>query len=146
MSLISKISTILAGKGIEFLYDSGTGINQMIDNSDFSDSKCVVYSFLLSTSTFEDGKESANIGLFFSKLTEFDFNSIENDTIQDECKQVAFDFLEAINNGNMLTYSDVTLTRFYDEFSVNVTGVAINATFSEVSGLNSCFVRPIVGD
>lgn len=138
MSLISKIKSNVEAFGLEYIYDSTGGVNKMVDNADYSDSKCVVYSFLLSQSQFNDGIESATIGLFFSKLTEFDFESIENDTLQQECKEIAFEFIKFINSGNELTIGNaVQLTYFYDEFDVNVTGVAINATFTETVGL--CF-------
>ena len=135
MSLISKIKAEIEALGLAFAYDNGNGLNQLLDNADYSDSKCVVYAFLLSNTTFVDGKEGANVGLFFSKLTEYDFESIENDTIQQSCKEIAFEFLKQIEKGNTLTHSDVSLQYFYDEFSVNVTGVAINLVLTETVGL-----------
>lgn len=49
-------------------------------------------------------------------------------------------FVKQINKGNVLTMGEITLTRFYDEFAVNVTGVAVNAVFSETVGMSDCFV------
>lgn len=63
---------------------------------------------------------------------------MENDDIQEECKEVAFEFLKRIDLGNVLTYGSSTLRRFYDEFDINVTGVAINADFGERVGLSVC--------
>jgi len=139
MSLINKIAQECEEQGLEFLYDSGQGIEQLIADADFTYDKTVVYAFLLSTTNFVDGKESANFGIFFAKPTDLDFEAIENEAIQETCKQVAFDFIRRIERGNRLTIGDVTLTRFYDEFQQNVTGVAINATFAETVGLEDCF-------
>ena len=139
MSLLKKIKSAVEAMGLEFLYDRGGGIDILIENSDLSDGKCVVYSFLLSNSTLKDGKESASFGIFFAKMTEFDFESMENDTLQDECKAIAAEFVDNVLKGNELTISgDISLQYFYDEFAVNVTGVAVNATFEETTGINIC--------
>lgn len=139
MSLIKKIKTVVEAMGLEFLYDSGGNLNYLIDNSDLSDNKCVAYAFLLSNSTMKDRKESANFGVFFAKMTDFDFESLENDTLQEECKTIAAKFIDNVLQGNELTINgDISLQYFYDEFSVNVTGVAVNATFEETHGLNIC--------
>ena len=139
MSLLKKIKSAVEAMGLEFCYDNGGGLDILIDNSDLSDGKCVAYTFLMTNSTMKDGKESANISVFFAKLTEFDFDSLENDTLQEECKQIAAEFVDNVLKGNTLTISgDVGLQYFYDEFSVNVTGVAINATFEETTGINIC--------
>ena len=139
MSLIKKIKSAVEAMGIEFCYDNGGGLDKLIDNSDLTDSKCVVYTFLMSNSTLKDGKESAQFSIFFAKMTEFDFDSLENDTLQDDCKQIAAEFIDNVLQGNALTISgDIALQYFYDEFSVNVTGVAINATFEETTGINIC--------
>jgi len=139
MSLITKIKTVVESIGLPFLYDNGGGINQLLESVDFSEGQAAVFAFVLSQTNFVDGKESANIGLFFAKETEFAGDALENDEIQESCKELAFDFEQAILNGNMLTVGDVTLTRFYDEYDVNLTGVAYNATFTETTGLNVCF-------
>ena len=139
MSLLKKIKTIVEAMEIEFLYDNGGGLDILIDRSDLHDNKCVAYAFLLSNSTLKDNKESANFGIFFAKMTDFDFDSLENDTLQEECKVIAAKFIDNVLQGNQLTISgDISLQYFYDEFSVNVTGIAVNATFEETQGLNIC--------
>ena len=135
MSLVTKIKKEVNKAGFQFFYDSGGGLNKMLDSADFDDGKTVVFAFLLTSTQFNDGKESGNVGLFFSKMTEFDFEAMENDEIQDSCKTDAWKFIRRLERGNTLTIGDVTFTRFYDEFSVNVTGVALNATLTETVGL-----------
>lgn len=138
MSLISKIKTIVEASGYNFYYDSGGNLEEIVGNADFDNNKCVVFAFLLSNSTFEDGKEAANIGLFFSRLAKMDFDSMENDAIQDECKEDMFNFLQQVDSGNVLIYGSISMQRFYDMLAVNVTGVAINTIFAETSGLTTC--------
>ena len=139
MSLITKIKAEVESAGFQFYYDSGGGLNKMLDSADFEDGKTVVFAFLLTSTSLIDGIESGNVGLFFSKMTDFDFEALENDSIQEVCKMDAWAFIRRLERGNTLTIGDVTLTRFYDEFSVNVTGVAVNATFTETVGLCQSF-------
>lgn len=139
MSLLKKIKSIVEAMEIEFLYDNGGGLDILIDRSDLHDNKCVAYCFLMSNSTLKDNKESANFGIFFAKMTDFDFDSIENDTLQEECKVIAAKFIDNVLQGNELTINgELSLQYFYDEFSVNVTGVAVNATFEETQGVKIC--------
>jgi hypothetical protein len=63
---------------------------------------------------------------------------LENEDIQEECKEVAFNFLKRIDTGNVLTYGTSTLRRLYDDFDVNLTGVAVSADFAERVGLSVC--------
>ena len=116
MSLISKLKTIIENAGLQFFYDSGGQLEELIERADFENNKTVVFAFLLSDTNLVDGKENGNVGLFFSKLSAPDFDSFENDNIQDECKQVAWSLLKSIDSGNIITYSDVRLQRFYDTF------------------------------
>ncbi|HAT81210.1 MAG TPA: hypothetical protein DCS17_07450, partial [Flavobacterium sp.] len=90
MSLIQKIKSAVELAGYQFFYDSGDGLDLLIDTADFSNSKCVVFAFLLSDSKLVDGVESASIGLFFSRITEFDYQALENDALQELCKIDAY--------------------------------------------------------
>ena len=138
MGLIQKIKREVENAGFAFYYDSGNGLNQLLDGADFSDDKTVVFAFQLSTTNFVDGKESGSVGLFFARQTNFDFDALENEAIQEATKADAWKFLKQTDHGNIISVGDVTLRRFYDEFSVNVTGVAVNAVISEMSGLKDC--------
>ena len=143
MSLISKLKSEIESFGLAFYYDSKGGLDQLLSYADYSGDKCVAYAFLLSNTTFTDGKESATIGVFFSKITEFDFETIENDLIQQSCKEIAFNFLQRLQSGNIFTVGNVTLNYFFDEFSINITGVGISTTFTESVGLCTDY-QPVV--
>lgn len=138
MSIISKLKTIIEGENLQFMYDSGGNLEHLLDLADWENGKCVVFAFLLSESQLIEGKETANVGLFFSKLSDLDADSFTNDKLQDECKAVAWNFLQAVNSGNVLSYNTVSLRRFIDDFQISIAGVAVNADFTEMSGLTVC--------
>lgn len=138
MGLIQKIKREVENAGFAFYYDSGNGLNQLLDGAYFSDNKTVVFAFQLSTTNLVDGKENGSIGLFFSRLTELDFEAIENEEIQEATKADAWKFIKQTERGNLISLGEIQIRRFYDEFSVNVTGVAVNTTITEVSGLKDC--------
>lgn len=138
MSLIKKIKTIAEALDFQFFYDSGQGIESAIANANISDDETVVFAYLLSTTSLSEGKESGTIGIFFYRLTEFDFEALENDDIQEAAKADAIKFLNTVDKSNILTYGDVTIARGYDVFSSNMTGVGITSVFSEVVGVNNC--------
>lgn len=142
MSLISKIRKTFTDIGIEFYYGTYQMLNKSLDNANFNSDKSVVWCLLLSEMDFKNGIESGNVALFFGRKTDFDFDSIENDEIQNLTKIDAFNWLESVKNGNVLTFSDEKLTYFYDNFAVNTTGVGLKINISETTGLQKCFVKP----
>jgi hypothetical protein len=142
MSLVKKIKAVADALSLEFLYDQGAGLEAMVESADFSGGKVVLFAFPLSLVNFVDGKESGQFGIFFSQVGDIENDGMMNDDIQDNCKAVAFQFLKAIDTGNTLTYEAPTLRRFFDEFHVAVTGVAITANFTERVGLTDCFIAP----
>jgi len=107
-------------------------------NANIADDETIVFAYLLSTTSLSEGKESGTIGIFFYRLTEFDFEALENDDIQEAAKADAIKFLNTVDKSNILTYGDVSIARGYDVFSSNMTGVGITSVFSEVQGVNHC--------
>ena len=139
MSLIKKIKAIAEALDYQFFYDSGAGIEHQISNATIADEETIVFAYLLSATSLSEGKESGQIGVFFYRLTEFDFGALENDAIQEETKKDAVRFLMAVDKTNLLTYSEpVSISRGWDALGANMTGVAITANFSEVVGVSQC--------
>ena len=138
MSLIKKIKTIAEALDYQFFYDSGAGIEQQISNATIANDETIVFAYLLSNTSLSEGKESGTIGIFFYRLTEFDFEALENDDIQEAAKADAIKFLNTVDKSNILTYGDVSIARGYDVFSSNMTGVGITSVFSDVQGVNHC--------
>ena len=103
MSLIKKIKTIAEALDFQFFYDSGQGIESAIANANISDDETIVFAYLLSTTSLSEGKESGTIGIFFYRLTEFDFEALENDDIQEAAKADAIKFLNTVDKSNIVT-------------------------------------------
>ena len=139
MGLAAKLKSKFEALGYEFYYQSQKALNKQLDNADFSDNKTVIFAFLLSNSTLIDGKESADVAIFFAKKTDFDFDEWENDEIQQACMVEARNFEKDILSDNVFyLLSDTKISYFYDEFSINVTGVAVNITLMETMGISDC--------
>jgi hypothetical protein len=139
MGLLQKLKNIIEGAGYQFLYDSNNGLNELFDNVEFPEKKSVIYVNLLGGTKLVEGIESGNIALFFCRKTEFDFDTLENEKIIQECLYDARNFEILIKRGNVLTISgELLIERFYDNFSVNVTGVAVNVNLSETVGMAEC--------
>ena len=139
MGLLQKLKNIIEGAGYQFLYDSNNGLNELFDNVEFPEKKSVIYVNLLGGTKLVEGIESGNIALFFCRKTDFDFDTLENEKIIQECLYDARNFEILIKRGNVLTISgELLIERFYDNFSVNVTGVAVNVNLSETVGLAEC--------
>ena len=139
MGLLQKLKNIIEGAGYQFLYDSNNGLNELFDNVEFPERKSVIYVNLLGGTKLVEGIESGNIALFFCRKTDFDFDTLENEKIIQECLYDARNFEILIKRGNVLTISgELMIERFYDNFSVNVTGVAVNVNLSETVGLAEC--------
>lgn len=142
MSLIKKIKAIAEALDYQFFYDSGQGIDLQISNANIADDETIVFAYFLSATSLSEGKESGQIGVFFYRLTEFDFGALENDDIQEAAKEDAVRFLMAVDKSNLLTYSEpVSISRGWDALSVNMTGVAVTAIFSEVVGVSQCLEK-----
>ena len=139
MGLLQKLKNIIEGAGYQFLYDSNNGLNELFDNVEFPEKKSVIYVNLLGGTKLVEGIESGNIALFFCRKTDFDFDTLENEKIIQECLYDARNFEILIKRGNVLTISgELLIERFYDNFSVNVTGVAVNVNLSETVGMAEC--------
>ena len=139
MGLLQKLKNIIEGAGYQFLYDSNNGLNELFDNVEFPEKKSVIYVNLLGGTKLVEGIESGNIALFFCRKTDFDFDTLENEKIIQDCLYDARNFEILIKRGNVLTISgELLIERFYDNFSVNVTGVAVNVNLSETVGMAEC--------
>lgn len=139
MGLLQKLKNIIEGAGYQFLYDSNNGLNELFDNVEFPEKKSVIYVNLLGGTKLVEGIESGNIALFFCRKTEFDFDTLENEKIIQSCLYDARTIEIAIKRGNILTIDgEMLIERFYDTFSVNITGVAVNVNLSENVGLGEC--------
>lgn len=139
MALLKKLKKIIEDADYEFYYDTGNGLNDLLDNADFEENKSIIYCYLLGNTKLTDGMESGNVALFFCRKTDFDFDTIENEKIIEGCLKDVRKIEIIIKRGNVLRIeSDILLERFYDNFSINLTGMAMNVNLSETYGLSEC--------
>lgn len=126
--------------GLNMHYQSLEGLNEILDGVEYP----CAYSFLLeSAGLVRDNnryKERISLAVCFTDLTEYDFNSLENEDVLQRCKEYACKFLLGMNNDPYFTLLSVNGSeRVYEKrFDVIVTGYAVNVTIEEQIGLSEC--------
>lgn len=132
--MIEKIKAIIESMGIPFRYGNPSQINYYLNNVDYAAAPdgVAAYCYLLTDSEYVNGKERATIAVFFSKLIDFDFSGSDADSVTDDCKVKAKEFLHQVEIGNSLTYQDARFQYGYNDFAENVAWCAVRAVF-EVS-------------
>lgn len=140
MSIIDKLkASVETSTGLPFVYGAQGDINRALDVTDMP----CVFAYLADQSavTDENGiiRERMTMLLFFCDLTQFDFESLENERILDNCKKRAFKWLASMRIPDTLRLVSVNGTsRVYEEFDAIVTAFAVNVTFDEVDGISRC--------
>lgn len=138
-SIVLKIKkSIIDTVKLPFFYGNNTKLNEVLDDADFSGGG-VVYLYMIGDSDIEDGIESMIAAIAFVDLTDFDFDTLENDDIQERMKNLAFEWIMTTNKDNILQIENVRMQRVYDEYDVNLTGVVIRATITEKEGVCDAF-------
>lgn len=143
MTIIEKIKNSIEGAvSIPFYYHAGGELNNILDGAEFP----CAYAFLLESGTIADVNglyhERISLAVFFCDLTEFDFDSFDNERIIDECKQRAFTWLSSLRMSDDLSVVSVTSTsRVYDQFDAVVTGYGVQVTIEEEEGFGICQPR-----
>lgn len=129
--MITTIKNIIQGMGLPFRYGNPSQINRYLQDVDYSAATdgIAAYCYLITESTYENGKERATLAVFFSKLMPFDFNGDQAVQVTDACKAKAKEFLHIVEAGNQLTVGDIRLQYGYDDFAENVGWCALRATF-----------------
>ena len=144
MSLITKIKNSIEARGLNCIYDSLGMINQKLDYSS--------YPLAFFTLIKEGGlisvngvyREVANIAVFFVKPSTFDFESLENEQIIDECKTLALGWLDSLKWGGVLRAEVLRTDRLYNYADSILTGYALNLRISELEG-EGC-LNPLIPD
>lgn len=144
MSLITKIKNSIEARGLNCIYDSLGMINQKLDYSD--------YPLAFFTLINEGGlitmnnvyKEIANVAVFFVKPSTFDFDSLENEAIIEDCKVLALGWLDSLKWGGELQAEILNTNRVYNYADSILTGYALNLRIKELDG-ESC-LNPLIPD
>lgn len=149
INIIKNIKKSVERIGCGFLYAGDGEINEMVARcTDYVKDEPVVICYLLRTNNVQQiagsWRERVNVGLFFSKLSNFDFDGIENENILTTCKRYAFRWLNSVQNDETdFNISSVNSSeRVYDVTGDLLTAYALNVTIDEVSGVTACDVEP----
>jgi len=90
--------------------------------------------------TWKDVKDSPNSQIAFVCNTKFDFNGVENDGIIEAMKRLCIRFILSLNSSGLFSpiSGNLTYRVLYDYLDVNVTGIVIEPTLTEVKGISVC--------
>lgn len=142
MTIIDKIiASIQAVHGSSFpvYYHDELTLNVMADRMTFP---CAYVQLITQGNVVNQSgqlREAVTAAVFFVNLSEFDFDAIANEVIIDECKQRAFQWLDAMPLDEWLTLEGVeTTSRVYQQFDAIVTGFAARVRLSEIVGWTNC--------
>ena len=135
MNIVKNIMTIAENAGYATLYGNPNHINEALTDADFGASSdgVVCYVYLITASEVYEGRERADIGIYFASLCEFDFSPRDVLDKQGTLKNAAFGVFDAINNGNTMRASEPRYTYGYDDFADNVCWVCMRITVKELA-------------
>ena len=136
-TIVNKIKqSVQSGTGLTCLYGSLDSINvQMEDQTNFP----VAFFVLLNNGNLNDRssnyRERVDVAMFFVQPTEFDFESVENEALIEQCKQYAFQWLNSLFLGGELRYiTTFNTSRVYNEMDSILTGFALRVRIEELVG------------
>lgn len=140
MSIVNKIiSSVQASTGYSCLYNSEAELDRLLDNAPLP---CAWFTLISDGSVINETaqmRESVDVAIFFCDKSEFDFDSIENETILERLRGDAFAWLNSLNTGGDLSYTgDIQTSRIYERYDVNVTAYGVRITITENVGLSKC--------
>lgn len=143
MTIIDKIKTSIEDTGVPFVYHNGGEIDAILMRQKTFP---VAFCYLINQGAIEDVNgmfhERLTFAVFFADLTEFDFDSLDNELIINKCKRKALQWLSSLRLSGDLNLTNVNGTqRVYDVTASVLTGFAVNVTIEEVAGYGSCQVE-----
>lgn len=139
-TFVEKIcQNIEAGAGVAAYYQSPEMINELLDDVQMPCS----YIFLVDSGQINENsgqfRERLNVAVFFVDRTDYDFCSIENERIIQQCKERAFEWLRSLRlNSDVRLVSINNTQRIYDRMDAILTGFAVNVTIEELTGWTGC--------
>ena len=125
MNIARKIITSVEdATALHCYYGTMESINEQVSKGGLP---CAFFS-LLANSTIQEGvgtiSETYTLTISFARLTEFDFDSVENEDIIDQCRRDAFNWLAYLRAGSAdFVAGGITASgRMYEELDDIVTG------------------------
>ena len=145
MTIIEAIKSSVEGVGCTFLYHAHGELNNLIASEPaFAGDAPVVLCYLLDSGTVEQAggvwRERVNVGLFFSKVSQIDFDAMQNEQLLDKCKRYAMRWLAHVtaDNAYLRLVNVNSSNRAYDTQADLLTAYAINVTIEALQGVTMC--------
>lgn len=145
---LQKVAETFKDEGISYLFHDWTRVNIAVDQMPLP---VIVYSLPASGSLdMKNGfvNDNQNGLISFLSLTEFDFDSKENDCIISRMKQLALRFFSVYNQSGYFETVGGTMPYrvVYDMLDANVTGVMFEVSVKELDGICDKDVMRLVED
>lgn len=137
MTIVDKIkSSIEAATSVPLYYQSEERLNEILDSAQFPCAFLYILTNQQLTTDSRQFRERLQVAVFFVEPTEFDFVSVENERIIDNCKRRALKWLQGMNTDKWLRLVAINNTeRVYDVMDAVLTGFAVNVTIEELTGV-----------
>ena len=140
-TIINKIkNSIEESLNITCLYGSEGAINQKLDYSNYPLAFFTELNTGYVDSVNSHFREKANVAIFFVEPTKFDYGSLENEELIEECRTLALAWVDKTKLDKDLTVIVNSTARVYNINDSILTGFAINCEITENVGL-SCLNR-----
>lgn len=134
MKIIQGILELLRSKGFETRYGTAHQLNEFFTDVDFSQSfeSTGAYMHLITSMETVDGRDRADVAVYFARLCDFDFDGEKLLPVQDEMKGYGMEILRSIRCGNELKVVGHARWQFgYDDFAENLCWVCMRVTIED---------------
>lgn len=127
---------------LTFIYGSNSQINERLTYADYSASAggVVVFATLLTAAIYDDGKDHDNVAVYFSMLTDFDFDPLEVADLQNQLRETSKGLLQWLQAGNAAAWSGARYSYGYDDYAENVCWCCLRVTIDSITA--DCFPMP----
>lgn len=137
MNPIAYIMQWARGKGYGAMYGNPAHINMMMSDVDYlqcTDNTAVFCHLITASETANGGHDRETVGVFFSRLCDFDFDPEGLLSVQDGLKAIGKSLLNDINAGNVLGYEEPVRWQYgYDDYADNVAWVCMRVTLESLA-------------
>lgn len=118
-------------KGYGAMYGNPSHINRMMSDIDYSacTDGVAVFAHLITSSETAGGRDRSTVGVFFSRLCDFDFDPEALLDVQRQLQDIGKVMLADMLAGNEFDYSDPVRWQYgYDDYADNVAWVCLRLT------------------
>lgn len=131
MNFIKWMLNWARDKGYGAMYGNPSHINRMMSDVDYSacTDGVAVFAHLITSSETAGGRDRSTVGVFFSKLCDFDFNPEALLDVQRQLQDIGKVMLADMLAGNEYDYTDPVRWQYgYDDYADNVAWVCVRLT------------------